>query len=104
MLRLLGHAVLLCTAATLRVVPQLPARPPFAAARAPAPLAIASPLLGAPPPVVAAQLPSVLLADPLDILIGFANSPVVLLIPIVAGALVASLIIWFLIKSASPEA
>ena len=47
-------------------------------------------------------LPTDLLADssPLDFLAAFANSPFILLVPIGAGALVAGIIIFILVKSA----
>ena len=46
-------------------------------------------------------LPSTLLADsPLDFLVGFDTSPLILLVPIGAGSLVAAAIIWVLVKSA----
>lgn len=47
-------------------------------------------------------LPSTLLADdnPLSFLVGFDTNPLILLLPIGAGTLVASAIIWVLVKSA----
>ena len=47
-------------------------------------------------------LPSTLLADssPLDFLIGFDTNPLILLVPISAGSVVAALIIFVLVKSA----
>ena len=49
-----------------------------------------------------ASFSSTLLADssPLDFLIGFDTNPLILLVPISAGSLVAALIIFVLVKSA----
>ena len=49
-----------------------------------------------------ASFPSTLLADssPLDFLIGFDTNPLILLVPMGAGSLVAALIIFVLVKSA----
>ena len=50
---------------------------------------------------VSASLPSsVLVSDVFDGLQGFATSPLILLVPIGAGTLVAALIIYVLVKSA----
>jgi hypothetical protein len=48
------------------------------------------------------SLPSTLLADssPLDFLVGFDTNPLILLVPMGAGSLVAALIIFILVKSA----
>ena len=50
----------------------------------------------------ASFFPSTLLADssPLDFLIGFDTNPLILLVPMGAGSLVAALIIFVLVKSA----
>jgi len=48
------------------------------------------------------EAPSLLLADAADVfevLAGIANSPLILLVPIGAGTLVASIIIFILVKS-----
>ena len=48
-----------------------------------------------------AALPSsLLLSDAFDMISGFAGSPLILLLPIGAGTLVASIIIFILVKSA----
>ena len=53
---------------------------------------------------VSASLPSsVLVSDVFDGLQGFATSPLILLVPIGAGTLVAALIIYVLVKSAEPS-
>ena len=56
-----------------------------------------------PPPLVdaAASLPStLLLSDAVDAISGFATNPLILLVPISAGGIVASIIIYILVKSA----
>ncbi len=53
------------------------------------------------PAAAGAGLPtSAVLADVLDVVQGFADSPLILLVPIGAGTLVASIIIAILVKSA----
>mmetsp|Transcript_14061 Transcript_14061/g.23317 ORF Transcript_14061/g.23317 Transcript_14061/m.23317 type:complete len:110 (+) Transcript_14061:66-395(+) len=46
------------------------------------------------------ELPPILLADVIDAIAGFADSPLILLLPIGAGTLVACVIIFILVKSA----
>ena len=76
-----------------------PARLPCA--RSVAPRAAATSMLAPVPLDAAASLPStLLLSDTLDALQGFVGSPLILLIPIGAGSLVAAGIIWVLVKSA----
>ena len=53
-----------------------------------------------PAAVAVVAAPSVLVADAFDLIAGFANSPLVLLVPIGAGSLVAAAIIYILVKSA----
>lgn len=54
--------------------------------------------------VATTQLPSLLLSDGLvDLLGGFIGSPLILLVPIGAGAAVAFAIIFVLVKSADPS-
>ena len=54
--------------------------------------------------VATTQLPSLLLSDGLvDVLGGFIGSPLILLVPIGAGAAVAFAIIFVLVKSADPS-
>ena len=56
-----------------------------------------------PPPLVdaAASLPStLLLSDAVDAISSFATNPLILLVPISAGGIVASIIIYILVKSA----
>merc|ERR1719401_761503 len=67
------------------------------------PLALATQLAAAPISDAVLPLPSVLLGEGVfDLIEAFADSPLVLLIPIGAGALVAFGIIFVLVKSAEP--
>ena len=68
---------------------------------------LAAPRMLAPAPLplpaaaaTAAPATALLVADVLDTLQGFAGSPLLLLVPIGAGTLVASIIIYLLVKSA----
>jgi len=67
--------------------------------------AMLSPLLETPSAAPLMEAPSMLLADSLDaadafqFLAGLANSPLILLVPIGAGTVVASIIIFILVKS-----
>ena len=59
--------------------------------------------LAAPHNVAELPMPSLLLGEGIfDVLAGIAGSPIILLIPIGAGTLVALGIIWVLVKSAEP--
>uniref|UniRef100_A0A6T7FYM7 Uncharacterized protein n=1 Tax=Coccolithus braarudii TaxID=221442 RepID=A0A6T7FYM7_9EUKA len=96
-------------ATALRVAPQFHApsvtpstsrcAAPLATLVEPTPILDAADMLAASPPL-ASMLPMVLTSDIIDALAGFANSPAILLIPIGAGTVVASLIILILVKSA----
>jgi hypothetical protein len=91
--------------ATAFVQPARLACAPTAASRAPGASMLAPvdplPLLDAAATSAAASMPAtMLLGDAFDALSGFLGSPAILLIPIGAGSLVASLIIWVLVKAA----
>ena len=59
--------------------------------------------LAAPHTVAELPMPSLLLGEGIfDVLAGIAGSPIILLVPIGAGTLVALGIIWVLVKSAEP--
>ena len=96
---------LVCLACVQGFVVQPPTRLPCA--RSAAPRAASPSMLLPPIPLdvaassVSTSLPStVLVSDAFELITSFGNSPFVLLIPIGAGTLVASLIIWVLVKSA----
>jgi hypothetical protein len=86
-----------------RQVPLSSRRSVRAAPAMSAPLALAT-QLAATPISGALPLPSVLVAEGVfDLIEGFAGSPLVLLVPIGAGTLVAFGIIFVLVKSAEPD-
>ena len=99
-------ALLACLVASAHGLVLQPARLPVARAIAPRATAPAMLLPEALPTLdVAASLPSslpstVLVADLVDAISGFASSPLILLVPIGAGTLVAAAIIYVLVKSA----
>lgn len=69
-----------------------------------APLDFATQLAATPISGAELPLPSVLMAEGVfDLIEGFASSPLVLLIPIGAGGLVAFGVIFVLVKSAEPD-
>ena len=69
-----------------------------------APLALATQLAATPISGAELPLPSVLVAEGVfDLIEGFAGSPLVLLVPIGAGTLVAFGVIFVLVKSAEPD-
>ena len=69
-----------------------------------APLALATQLAATPISGAELPLPSALVAEGIfDVIEGFVGSPLVLLVPIGAGSLVAFGIIFVLVKSAEPE-
>ena len=101
LVRCLALALLATTTVALRVPPALgraPARPARALASRAAP-----PTMGlfAPEPLLHASLPTTTaVADIVDNVAAFADSPAILLLPIGAGAVVAGLIIFVLVKAA----
>ena len=69
-----------------------------------APLDLATQLAATPISGAELPLPSALVAEGIfDVLEGFVGSPLILLVPIGAGSLVAFGIIFVLVKSAEPE-